>query len=269
MAENLLGKATPLVDHYSPDLLYPIERAVGRQALELDEHSRWRGGEDVWHAWELSWLGEDGLPRVAVARITVPAHSPAIVESKSLKLYLNSLYQTAYADAEAVKQVLEADLSQVAGASVAVEVLDIDSEALRPTHMPGRCLDMLVPKKTAPVPDRELICCGTEHRDEILHSHLLRSLCPVTAQPDWATVLVSYCGPALEPESLLGYILSFRNHQEFHEQCVERIYCDIQLACAPEELSVQALYTRRGGLDINPFRSSVSSAAPILRSQRQ
>jgi 7-cyano-7-deazaguanine reductase len=269
MAENLLGKHTPLVERYSPQLLYPIPRQDGRSRLGLEVDALAFHGEDLWHAWELSWIGEGGVPQAAIARFSVPCVSPNLVESKSLKLYLNSINHTPFKSRAQLCSTLVADLSAVAGAPVAVELLDVDDPSLLPVNPAGSCLDQLAPTSRASEPSGELLQLGSSVGEGRYYSHLLRSLCPVTAQPDWATLVVHLRGRQLLPESLLAYILSFRQHQEFHEQCVERIYLDIQQCCTPDFLSVQALYTRRGGLDINPWRCSEPLDAPRIRTARQ
>lgn len=269
MAENLLGKHTPLVEHYSPELLYAIDRAEGRSALGLEGPGLPFAGEDVWHAWELSWIGSADVPRSAVGRFSVPCDSSNLVESKSFKLYLNSLNQARYgSDAELVA-TLHRDLSEVAGAPVGVELLALDDPGLQSATPPGICLDSLEPATAADQPLAELLQLSPGVGAYCFYSHLLRSLCPVTGQPDWATLIIELRGSRLLPESLLTYILSYRRHREFHEQCVERVYRDISRACSPDFLSVQALYTRRGGLDINPWRCSEAIPAPRLRTGRQ
>ena len=264
-----LGKATPISEHYDPDLLFTIARDQGRSELGLSARALPFRGEDLWHAWEVSWLGSGGKPEMRVGRLRVPCDSPRLIESKSLKLYLNSLNQTEFANEEAVKRVLQNDLASAAGATVQVELLPVDSELLAITTLPGACVDSLRPTALREQPDAGLLQLGEQAVDVTVYSHLLRSLCPVTAQPDWASLLISYSGREILPQSLLAYILSYRKHRGFHEQCVERIFCDLQSRCQPSRLSVQALYTRRGGVDINPFRSSERDSAEALRCTRQ
>jgi 7-cyano-7-deazaguanine reductase len=264
---TLLGKATPTPERYAPELLDPIPREPGRSVLGMAGVLPFHG-EDVWHAWELSWL-EHGLPRAAVARLVLSCDTPNLIESKSLKLYLASLNHTNFASRAELQSVLETDLGKAAGGPVNVEILSLDSAELQASTPPGDCIDSLTMEPQASAPSAEVLAVEPGTNGQVLYSHLLRSLCPVTAQPDWATVIVSCEGARLQPASLLAYILSFRNHQEFHEQCVERMFRDIQMACAPQRLSVQALYTRRGGLDINPFRATEVMAAPRLRTARQ
>ena len=267
--DNPLGRNTPVSEHYDPGVLYPIPRREGRSALGLAEDQLPFGGEDLWHAWEVSWLGPGGKPQMRVGRLRFPCDSPCLVESKSLKLYLNSLNQTEFADEEAVAAVIRGDLESAAGAPVGLELLSPDSEQLRIHTLPGSCIDGLQPTARADRPDPALLRTGQQRVSETLNSQLMRSLCPVTAQPDWASLVISYEGPEILPRELLAYLLSYRSHPEFHEQCVERIFCDLLSRCEPERLSVQALYTRRGGLDINPFRCTGEGNAEFLRCARQ
>lgn len=257
--QNLpLGKETRYESSYNPQLLFPIPRATSRAQLGLEEGALPFTGEDEWWGFELSWLNPKGLPRVAVAKFSFPATSPHMVESKSFKLYLNSFNQTVFESFEAVQSALQKDLSAAAGAEVSVRLFDVEDPALAVAKPEGFCLDRLNIQVEQYQPDASLLKLeeGGEPVAESLYSHLLRSNCPVTGQPDWATVCVQYKGPKIERESLLAYIVSFREHQDFHEHCVERIYCDLQKLGEFEELTVCARYTRRGGLDINPLRSS-------------
>lgn len=256
--QNLpLGQETQYESSYNPRLLHPIPRGISRAQLGLDEKLPFSGA-DEWWGFELSWLNPKGVPQVAVARFRFAATSPAMIESKSFKLYLNSLNQTVFDSADAVRKTLEADLSAAAGNDVAVTLFDVEDDALA-VHKPlGFCLDGLDIETRQYQPDAQLLklAASGERVEEVLYSHLLRSNCPVTGQPDWATVTVDYAGPALEREALLAYIISFREHQDFHEHCVERIFCDLTQLADFERLTVCARYTRRGGLDINPLRTS-------------
>lgn len=267
--DMLLGKHTPVVDTYAPNLLYPISRSGGREWLDPADSVAFLGA-DLWHAYELSWLDASGKPVVRVGRFIVPASSPNIVESKSFKLYLNSLNSTGFASDEEARQTIVRDISAVAGADVSLQLLDPVDPSLSGAHLAGTCIDGL-----------PLVCCDEQPSadllrqaeagiiEEQLHSHLLRSLCPVTGQPDWASLWIHYHGVALDHCALLRYIISYRRHQEFHEQCVERMFVDIFQCCDPVFLHVQAFYTRRGGLDINPFRSTDPDARPLPRLDRQ
>ncbi|GAB5449731.1 MAG: NADPH-dependent 7-cyano-7-deazaguanine reductase QueF [Halioglobus sp.] len=274
MAENghpelLLGKQTPLVAQYSPGLLYPLRRAEGRQALGLDSELPFSGC-DHWHAYELSWLGENGRPEVRVGRFSIPAESACMVESKSFKLYLNSLNNSVFTSEDAFAATVITDLAGVVGAEVELQLFEPDSSALAGLQVQGACLDTLTPRVVPDTPEQGLLQVVEDTvSDEVLYSHLLRSLCPVTGQPDWATVWLRYSGKALERTSLLTYLLAYRNHPEFHEQCVERMFYDIQQVAQPERLEVQAFYTRRGGLDISPYRTSEATGQPLPRLNRQ
>ncbi len=266
--EMLLGKNVPVADQYSPSLLYPIPREVARETLGLSNAVPFFG-VDLWHAYEVSWLNEAGKPEVRVARFFVPADSPCMVESKSFKLYLNSINGTAYASEQQVHETITADLSRVVGSDVELELFPVDAPELDGGVPEGDCLDALDISIDDSPPGIELLRAGEEVVEESLYSHLLRSLCPVTGQPDWATVYLYYRGRKIDRKSLLRYLIAFRNHQEFHEQCVERMFVDLQRLLEPEFLEVQAFYTRRGGLDINPFRSTDPTGVPLSRMNRQ
>lgn len=248
----LLGQQVASPEHYSPDILTAIPRAIGRQGLSDTRFS----GMDVWYAWELSWLNDNGIPQVRVGRFRMDACSPNIVESKSLKLYLNALNNERLGDDDSAAALIERDVSNVVGAEIDVELFHVDDQALAPQIPRGVCLDDEMPAvfPCEPVAESLTLAHGGEMVERELYSHLLRSLCPVTGQPDWATLRIVYRGKAIEQSSLLAYVLSYRSHQGFHEQCVEQIYADIDARCEPQALLVQANYTRRGGLDINPVR---------------
>jgi len=268
--ESPLGRQVTGSNRYDPGLLFPIERSEGRARLGLGEGSLPFSGTDVWHAYELSWLEADGRPRVAVGRIEVPADSPRMVESKSLKLYLNAFNGSSFDDVDTVRDTIARDLGEVTGGTVSVTLAGLDDPAFNGVAAPGVCIDEAPLAGPLTAPDRELLRVDPgEPVEETLHSHLLRSLCPVTAQPDWATVVISYRGPRLDRGALLAYLVAFREHQDFHEQCVERIFLDLAAVLSPETLAVQALYTRRGGLDISPWRSSSPGRAPQYRLHRQ
>lgn len=265
----LLGKHTPLVREYAPQLLHPIPRFTARQGLGLRDPLPFHG-VDLWHAYEMSWLDGDGKPVVRVGRFEVPASSPNMVESKSFKLYLNSLNNAQFHDATEARATIVADVSKIAGERVDLEFLLIDDAALAGSKLPGQCIDDLpVAPHTGEPEAQQLQVQPGRFIEETLYSHLLRSLCPVTGQPDWATVWLHYRGTAIEHSSLLQYLIAYREHQEFHEQCVERMFCDISARCEPQFLHLQAFYTRRGGLDINPFRSTDVHARPLPRLNRQ
>ena len=270
--QSQLGKQTPYIDQYDASLLFPIPRAVKRAELGLGEQLLFFGA-DMWTVFELSWLNPRGKPQVALAHITVPCESPYIVESKSFKLYLNSFNNTRFADAREVRERLRADLNAVVGAGVGVKTLGPEQFDQEPVHeLDGLNLDRLDIECQHYTPAPELLFADHEEPlvTETLVSNLLKSNCLVTGQPDWGSVQISYAGAPIDQEGLLQYIVSFRNHNEFHEQCVERIFMDIWTRCRPLKLSVYARYTRRGGLDINPFRTSYPQGLPAnVRTARQ
>jgi 7-cyano-7-deazaguanine reductase len=261
-----LGKAVAYGDRYDPSLLFSIARAGKRAEIGLADASPLPFcGEDLWNAWELSWLNPRGKPVVAIGEFRVPADSPRLVESKSIKLYLNSFNQTPFATTDAVAACIAADLSAAAGTPVGVALAPLDRPLDRPIGAPdGTLLDGLdidIADYDGPRP--ELLAAGAGPVvEETLYSHLLKSNCLVTGQPDWGMLVVRYRGRPIDRAGLLRYIVSFRRHHEFHEQCVERVFMDLSRRCAPEDLEVWARYTRRGGLDINPWRSSTPKAPP-------
>ena len=260
-----LGKQTEYVSQYDPSLLTPIPRSLGRSELGIEAQAERFVGADLWTGFELSWLNTKGKPQVAIAEFVVPASSEAIVESKSFKLYLNSYNQTRFESWEQVAEHLTNDLSRCAGGEVNVKLLT-QSEYCQQgvVELPGSCVDDLDVEIDfyQPNPDLLVMEQGGEPVEEQLHSHLLKSNCPVTGQPDWASVYVRYRGTRISHEGLLKYIVSFREQQDFHEQCVERMFTEILERCQPEQLDVYARYTRRGGLDINPWRST-HNAEPV------
>lgn len=267
-----LGKASAYIATYSPQLLFPIPRAAKWAELGLTAETLPYRGVDVWNCFELSWLLPSGKPVVAIAEFSVPSDSPHIIESKSFKLYLNSLNQTVFATREALVEVLREDLSAVAGKPVGVRLRSLaEVEAQGLASLPGYCIDDLdVQIEHYDSPRAELLSCDPERQvEECLHSHLLKSNCPVTGQPDWGSVVVDYRGAALDRASLLAYLVSFRQHDDFHEHCVERIFLDLQRLLRPERLRVQGRYVRRGGLDINPYRSSEAFTPDNRRLARQ
>lgn len=259
-----LGKSVAYRDEYDASLLFPIPRALKRAELGIAGALPFHG-VDVWNAYELSWLDPRGKPVVALAEFRVPAASPNIIESKSFKLYLNTFAQTRLAGIDDVVARLRRDLSAAAGAEVGVILCTARGFAQQQVHeLDGDVIDDIeidVDAYDEPNP-AYLVSDAAAVVDECLVSHLLKSNCPVTGQPDWASVQIRYRGARLDRAGLLRYLISFRRHSDFHEQCVERIYTDLQSRCAPQSLSVYARYTRRGGLDINPFRSSDAKATP-------
>lgn|SRR5690606_18487851 len=264
-----LGRAVEYPRGYDPSLLFPIPRAHGRAGLGIADGSQLPfAGADRWHAYELGWLDPRGKPAVATATITVPADSPQLVESKSLKLYLNSLNAERFDDAGTVRGRIAADLSRAAGAPVAV-AFGLPAVAVHDDAITIDALEVDCDAYDAPRPEFLAADAG-DVADEVLRSDLLKSNCPVTGQPDWASVQVAYRGPRIDRAGLLRYLVSFRDHAEFHEQCVERIFVDLLARCRPETLAVEARYTRRGGLDINPWRILPGMPAPVAgRDPRQ
>lgn len=254
-----LGKSSAYVSTYSPDQLFPIPRAPKWAELGLTAETLPYRGVDIWNCYELSWLLPSGKPVVAIGEFSIPADSPNIIESKSFKLYLNSFNQSVFESREALVEVLISDLSGAAGKPVGVRLRtleDVSSEGV--ASLEGHCIDELdVAIDHYDSPRADLLSCDPGRQiEECVYSHLLKSNCPVTGQPDWGTVVIDYRGAALDHGSLLTYLVSFRQHADFHEQCVERIFLDLERLLKPERLSVHARYVRRGGLDINPHRSS-------------
>jgi 7-cyano-7-deazaguanine reductase len=276
--DSLLGKPAPYQDQYDASLLFPIPRIDKRQEIGLPATLPFVGA-DLWTAYELSWLNTRGKPQVAIAHFTVPCETTNIVESKSLKLYLNSYNDTRFADTAEVQARLRADLSEAvwrgSGRTGAIGVRILSPEVFdqEPIHeMDGLDLDRLDIECTHYTPAPELLNAALDEKpvSEVLTSDLLKSNCLVTGQPDWGSVQIAYTGPQIDQGGLLQYLVSFRKHNEFHEQCVERIYMDLWRQCKPTKLAVYARYTRRGGLDINPWRSSHPQALPAnVRTARQ
>jgi 7-cyano-7-deazaguanine reductase len=257
MADSTLGKTVVYRDTYAPEQLFSIARQAKRSEIGISGDTLPFCGEDLWNAYELSWLDPRGKPVVALGRFRVPASSPNLIESKSLKLYLNGFNQERMPGAEDVRARIAHDLSAAAGAEVDVDVLPLSASPKRRFADPeGFCLDALEIDVASYRPRPDFLRAAGETLNETLVSHLLKSNCPVTGQPDWGMLAVRYTGPKIDRAGLLRYIISFRQHEEFHEQCVERIFCDILAHCAPSSLAVWARYTRRGGLDINPFRAT-------------
>ena len=266
--DSALGRHIDYPREYDASLLFPIARSLGRDALGISANALPFAGIDRWHAYELSWLDARGKPRVATATFEVPADSPNLVESKSLKLYLNSFNASRFDNDDAVRDAIARDLSNAAGAPVKVAF------GLPPLRSDDAAIDLdsqdIAIESYGP-PDASLLACdANDDADETLSSALLKSNCPVTGQPDWASVRISYRGPRIDRAGLLRYLVSFRDHAEFHEQCVERIFVDVLARCRPRQLSVEARYTRRGGLDINPWRATPGLPAPAVgRDPRQ
>jgi 7-cyano-7-deazaguanine reductase len=284
--QSQLGKHSTYADQYDPSLLFPIARAGKRAEIGIPGPLPFLGA-DMWTAFELSWLNLRGKPQLALAHFTLPCETLNIVESKSFKLYLNSFNNTRFVDAQAVKDCLRADISEAAWrsqpasaepasavqASVGVSLVGVDAFDAQAVHeLDGLNLDRLDMDFSHYTPAPHLLCATQNEApvSEVLVSNLLKSNCLVTGQPDWGSVQISYTGDQIDQGGLLQYLVSFRNHHEFHEQCVERIFMDIWTRCKPLKLAVYARYTRRGGLDINPFRTSHPQALPHnIRTARQ
>ncbi|CFQ92400.1 NADPH-dependent 7-cyano-7-deazaguanine reductase QueF [Yersinia enterocolitica] len=272
LAELTLGKPTAYCDNYDVTLLQAVPRSMNREPLGLYPDNLPFHGADIWTLYELSWLNNKGLPQVAVGEISLNADSVNLIESKSFKLYLNSFNQTAFTDWESVRTTLQQDLSACAQGEVSVTLYRLDEMTHQPiANFSGECLD----EQDICIDSYEFNAdylqgaAGKNRLTESLVSHLLKSNCLITHQPDWGSVQISYSGPQINREALLRYLISFRHHNEFHEQCVERIFNDIMRFCQPETLSVYARYTRRGGLDINPWRSNTDFVPLAGRLARQ
>lgn len=267
-----LGANSDYPDQYAPALLEALPRARGRDLIGVDERQLPFSGFDLWTAFELSWLNGKGKPVVGIGEFTFPHSSSNLIESKSFKLYLNSFNQTPFADWETVRSTLQRDLSACAQGEVSVTLFSVDQLEGSPiARLAGDCID----QQDIRIDNYEFNAdylqnaAGEEVVEEQLVSHLLKSNCLITHQPDWGSVQISYRGGKLDREALLRYLVSFRHHNEFHEQCVERIFNDLMRYCRPQSLTVYARYTRRGGLDINPWRSNVAFAPEHGRLARQ
>ncbi|MBA6341377.1 NADPH-dependent 7-cyano-7-deazaguanine reductase QueF [Colwellia sp. MB02u-10] len=274
LSKLTLGKVTSYCSQYTPELLQAVPRSLNRDSLGLTTNNLPFKGEDVWYGYELSWLNDKGKPVVAVAEFSFPCTSPNIVESKSFKLYLNSFNQTRFSSWQSVESALIKDLSATAGANAEVKLFPVNNcPALAIAPDSALCIDELDIEvshyQLAPQILKNINPTQTDVVTEYLVCHLLKSNCLITNQPDWASIYIEYSGQQICHETLLKYLISFRQHNEFHEQCVERIFCDLKRFCQIEHLTVFARYTRRGGLDINPFRSTSKTKAPKLRTLRQ
>ncbi len=268
-----LGQTTEYKHQYDARLLQPVPRSLNRDDLALTADNLPFVGVDIWTLYELSWLNTKGLPQVAIGEVMLPATSPNLIESKSFKLYLNSYNQTRFASWQQVEQQLQQDLSACAGQPIQVQLQSLAHYNQQPiVNMTGDCID----DQDIEITDYQFNphylanSASDEQVSETLHSHLLKSNCLITNQPDWGSVEIRYTGGKIDRQALLRYLISFREHNEFHEQCVERIFTDIMHYCQPSELTVYARYTRRGGLDINPYRSNkTEQPASLLRLARQ
>lgn len=269
-AQSQLGQMTPYCSQYDASLLFPIPRQEKRDELSIHSENLPFNGLDIWTAFEVSWLNAKGKPVVRIAEFAFQATSPNLIESKSFKLYLNSFNGTRFDSEEQVLAILEKDLSEASGGPVAVDFKQMESHELLFGDLPGENLDELDIEISDYLVDASLLQVSDEVvEEETVNSHLLKSNCLVTSQPDWGSVVIRYSGKKIDAESLLRYIISFREHNEFHEQCVERIFTDIMEVCRPVNLTVYARYVRRGGLDINPYRSNFEEEFDISRTIRQ
>jgi 7-cyano-7-deazaguanine reductase len=272
MSSNPLGEKIPSPSKYDPGILYPIPRWPARSLLDIDKKLLMYG-MDHWHAYELSWLNAKGKPQIAVAEFFFDADSENIVESKSLKLYLNSFNQERFESTAQLAEVIENDLSALSKSKVVVKLAGLgQGESPSVSMRQGRSLDSLDIEVSVYEPDAELLHCSASPAfDECVYSDLFKSNCPVTGAPDWASVQIQYTGQGIDEGSLLQYLCSFRNHQGYHEECAERIFRDIMQACQPDELTLAMNYLRRGGLDINVYRSTrpMTSQEVIPRLLRQ
>jgi 7-cyano-7-deazaguanine reductase len=262
---SLLGKKTEYVQTYSPQLLYPVPRTLGRELLKLPNPLPFCG-VDIWNGFELSWLNSKGKPVIAMAEFHFPHTTPFIVESKSFKLYLNSFNQSTFGSFEEVEETMAKDLSQCVQGTVRIKIIPISAYK---HEVKGVLLDELDVSTSVYEIDPSFLKTEREQVDETVYSYLLKSNCLATGQPDWGCLFIRYKGLKINHEGLLKYIISFRNHSGFAEHCVERIYCDLMATCHPENLTVFARYTRRGGLDINPFRSNFEEPTTNIREPRQ
>ncbi|WP_434321454.1 NADPH-dependent 7-cyano-7-deazaguanine reductase QueF [Haemophilus influenzae] len=267
-----LGQKTEYASQYDRTLLQPVPRALNRDGLGITQNQPFTIGADIWTAYEISWLNEKGLPQVAIADIYLDYQSQNLIESKSFKLYLNSFNQSKFTDFNAVQQTMQRDLSECAQGDVKMRLNPVavyDSQKI--DHLQGDCIDEQDIEITSYEFNANWLknCVSDEIVEEKLVSHLLKSNCLITNQPDWGTLHIHYVGKKIDHEKLLRYVVSFRQHNEFHEQCVERIFCDLMHYAKPEKLTVYARYTRRGGLDINPFRSNFENLPKNLRLARQ
>ncbi len=264
-----LGKEVAHSPHYNPGHLFPVARRDGRQEIGLDVTLPFVGA-DIWNAYEVSWLNLKGKPEIAMGKFVFPGSTPNLIESKSLKLFLNSLNLSRFDSIAVVRTTLERDLSEIAGGPVAVVLIPAtrfcETALVEP---PGRCLDDLDIEFSHYRVDPKALFTTDVLVAETVFSNLLRTNCPVTGQPDWGTVVVEYAGRRIDPAGLLKYLVSYREHTGFHENCVERIFTDITARCAPDKLLVQARFTRRGGLDINPWRANYNAVPDHTRYARQ
>lgn len=269
LEKSPLGNKTPYIETYSPDLLFPVPRSLARSKIGLDFCLPF-SGVDLWSGFEISWLNNKGKPQVASAEFSFSCTSPNIVESKSFKLYLNSFNDSRFNSYNEVKQIISTDLSKTVASDVHVDLFTLDELKNKPLEdFQGVCLDSLEIETSTYHVDCNLLKTEPVHIEEAVYTHLLKSNCLATGQPDWGSLYIKYEGPQIDHTSLLKYIISFRKHAGFAEHCVEQIYMDLLQKCRPNKLTVYARYTRRGGLDINPFRSNFEAPPLNIRQHRQ
>ncbi|WP_298768888.1 NADPH-dependent 7-cyano-7-deazaguanine reductase QueF [uncultured Shewanella sp.] len=273
LSELTLGKASEYQSKYNPSLLQGVPRKLNRDTIALSADNLPFHGSDIWTGYELSWLNAKGKPMVAIAEFSIPFDSDNLVESKSFKLYLNSFNQTHFDNVATVRDTLIRDLSDCAKSNVSVTIIEprLFSNQ-RIINLPGTCIDHLDIEVDNYDFNPEYLQNSTDEKTivaETLNSNLLKSNCLITSQPDWGSVMIRYQGPKIDREKLLRYLISFREHNEFHEQCVERIFVDLKRFCQCAKLTVYARYTRRGGLDINPYRSDFETPSDNHRVARQ
>ena len=268
-ANLTLGQKVDYIEQYTPELLQGVPRSLSREQIGVSQPLPF-GGVDIWNGYELSWLNPKGKPQVAILQCQVPIDSQNLIESKSFKLYLNSFNQSVFGSADEVARHLSKDLSACAQAPVKGQLFSAGQfGALHLGELDGTVIDDLDIEINAYEPSPELLTTGDQQVSETLVSHLLKSNCLITSQPDWASVQIHYEGAAIDHAGLLAYLISFRRHNEFHEQCIERIFCDLMNRCKPHKLAVYARYTRRGGLDINPLRANFDFNVSNNRLARQ
>jgi 7-cyano-7-deazaguanine reductase len=265
MPDSSLGENTNYPIRYDPSILVSLNRADSRRKLRLDSKNYDIFGIDSWTCYELSWLNQNGVPRNSILYFSYSCHSKFFVESKSLKLYLFSLNNKRFSSNEGLVQTIKGDLEAALKTDISLEISVEPREIISNEN----CIDSLKVKEPSSQPNSLVLLSSNKDVDEDVTCSLFRSLCPVTAQPDWATVHIAYKGKQINHESLLSYLLSYRNHQGFHEECVEKIFQDINKRCELESLLVRANYLRRGGIEINPVRTTHENYEQILREQRQ
>lgn len=265
-----LGEKTKYIYHYTPELLFPVSRSLARDKIGLQSDSLPFHGIDIWNSFELSWLNPQGKPVIGGGEFIFPCDTENLVESKSFKLYLNSFNQSPFDSLDQVQETIANDLEKFCGLRGEMKIYTVEECEKLPTGIPdGKCLDDLDITTDTYEVDPEFLVTSEEDVEETLYSHLLKSNCLATGQPDWGMILIKYAGPKIDAAGLLKYIISFRNHSGFAEHCVEHIYVDIMKRCQPKKLTVYARYTKRGGLDINPFRSNFEKPYTNVKIVRQ